>query len=60
MSVYEEICLEMIAKIRELVEERNISEILKYLDKKEKQVERCRKVSNDVGEYVDALGKTLK
>ncbi len=45
MSVYEEICLEMIAKIRELVEERNISEILKYLDKKEKQVERCRMMS---------------
>ena len=60
MEMFEKICVEMIRKCRKYAEDENYIDMTEYLDKKEKQVERCRIMSKDEGKYIDALVKLLK
>lgn len=64
MEIFEKICIEMIKKCREYAEDENYTTMIEYLNKKEKQVERCRNVSKDEAKdeakYVDVLVKSLK
>ena len=60
MEMFEKICIEMIKKCREYAEDENYTAMIEYLNKKEKQVERCRNLSKGEAKYVDALVKSLK
>lgn len=60
MEMFEKLCIEIINKCREYAEDGNYSAMIGFLNKKEKQVERCRKLSKGEAKYVDALVKSLK
>ncbi|MBQ8299910.1 MAG: hypothetical protein IJX99_08700 [Clostridia bacterium] len=59
MDIFEKICLEMIEKVREYIDDGKYIKTLEYIDKKEKQIKKICKNRND-GKYVDELVKSLK
>ena len=60
MNMFEKICLEMIYKVREYVEEGRYTTTLEYIDKKERQVKKLQSKYSEAGKYVDELEKILK
>lgn len=60
MNVYEKICLEMIKKVREYIEEGNYIKTLEYMDKKERQIKKLQKKYSEAGRYIDELETLLK
>ena len=59
MDIFEKICLEMIEKVREYIDDGRYIKTLEYMDKKEKQIKKIQKNRNE-GKYVDELVKILK